>query len=59
MEQYFFWSGVCVNAVGAFALCGLLAWHGIEWWVCFSGVKKPLMQWYWEKLKRENPRHPA
>lgn len=59
MSDYFFWSGVFVNAIGAFAVCGLLAWRGIEWWISFNGVRKPLMEWYWEKLKREKPRYPA
>lgn len=52
-EAYFFWTGVIVNAFGFFAVCGLLAWQGIEWWAKFSGVRKPLMEWYWDKLKRE------
>lgn len=52
VEQVFFVVGVSTSIIGAIALTGLLAWQGLEWWVKFNDIRKPLMQLYWQQLRR-------
>lgn len=52
VEQVFFAIGVFVSIVGAFAVTGLLAWQGLEWWVKFNDLRKPLMDFYWQQLRK-------
>lgn len=52
VEQVFFVVGVSTSIIGAIALTGLLAWRGLEWWISFNDIRKPLMQFYWQQLRK-------
>lgn len=59
-SDWIFWSlGVTTAVVGGFAVTGLLAWRGIEWWIAFRDVRRPLMAFYADQLKKRNDRLPG
>lgn len=59
LEQWFFWWGVAVNAVGGAAILGLIAWGGLEWWINFNTIRKPLIRWYAEQLRAKHEKKRA
>lgn len=52
VEQVFFAVGVFTSIVGAIALTGLIAYQGLEWWVKFKHLRKPLLQFYLHELRK-------
>ena len=52
IEQVFFAVGVFTSIVGAVALTGLIAFQGLEWWIKFHKLRKPLLDFYVDQLRR-------
>jgi hypothetical protein len=55
-EHVFMYIGMASCLLGFFAIAGLLFWQGLEWWIKFNDVRKPLMAFYADQLKRDKER---
>jgi len=58
-EQVFFFIGVFTSTVGAFALCCLLVWQGLEWWIKANDLRAPLTKFYIDQLKARRKNIPG
>lgn len=59
VEQVFFAIGVFTSIVGALAVCGLIAWQGLEWWIKAKDLFGLLAAFYLDKLKKARGTHPG
>lgn len=53
-DQFFYVVGIITCSLGAFALFGLIAWKGVEWWVSFNTIRGPLMRFYADELQKRS-----
>ena len=56
IESLIYWTGVGVLLVGGWALIALLLWQAIELTLTLLRVKRLVVEYYWDRLKRQQGR---
>ena len=56
IETLIYWTGAAVLLVGGWALIAFLFWQAIELTLTLFRVKKLVLEYYWDRLKKRQGR---